>query len=189
MSLTVEFYRANPVGCPFDNEGNPTPRNLDKFPYNNITCGLVCTPETGPRNPLRRDATDDIYVIPAPAPLTFGMGTLLAAACCIPAILSLVSMWNKIVEINWRATFGQEEDENGQIEGTNGATVKGMKGVNAILKSWLSVIEVPVFSAAVLAVLILGELNLFSPQMRFRTEPIQSIGKRWARRTTSMRPL
>jgi hypothetical protein len=49
---------------------------------------------------MRQRAQNNIYVVPAPEKLTFGTATLLAAACCIPAILSLVSMWNKILEIN-----------------------------------------------------------------------------------------
>lgn len=124
---------------------------------------------------MRKGATDDIYVIPAPHWVTFGTATLLAAACCIPAILSLISMWEKILEINWKSRFGQgEEDE--LIEGTNGATVKSMRGVNTLVGRSLRAVEIPVLGAAVLAILIVGEVNLFSSQLRYETEPMESIG-------------
>ena len=61
-------------------------------------------------------------------------------------------------------------------EGTNGATVESMKGVNSLIRRFLSVVEVPVFGAAVLAILILGEMNFFTKQVRYETEPIASIG-------------
>jgi hypothetical protein len=129
---------------------------------------------------MRGGSVNNIYVIPAPDKLTFGTATLLAAACCIPAILSLVSMWNKILEINWKSRFGNgDEDEriDKPIEGTNGATIKRMSGVNTLIRMFLSAVEVPVFGAAVLAILIMGERNLFSHQVMYQTEPIASIGK------------
>ncbi|KAL2065977.1 hypothetical protein VTL71DRAFT_2048 [Oculimacula yallundae] len=64
-------------------------------------------------------------------------------------------------------------------EGTNGATVesmKGVKGVNSLSRRLLSVLEVPVFAAAVLAILITGEMNFFSEQVRCQTAPIASTG-------------
>ncbi|KAL9085263.1 MAG: hypothetical protein Q9165_007697 [Trypethelium subeluteriae] len=89
-------------------------------------------------------------------------------------------MWNKIVEINWKARFGnvdEGERMDDLIEGTNGATIGRMRGVNDMVRLFLSVVEVPVFSGAVLAILILGESNFFSDQVKWQTEPIRSIGK------------
>lgn len=95
LSLTVEFYRINSRPCNQDDNGNLlTHSNPDAFPYDGFTCGLVCDIGLGnPYSPMRdwNGSTKDIYVIPAPHVLTFGTGTLLAAACCIPAILNLVS--------------------------------------------------------------------------------------------------
>ena len=123
---------------------------------------------------------NNIYVIPAPDKLTFGTGTLLAAACCIPAILSLVSMWDKILEINWknRSGAGHADERNDElIEGTNGATIGNMKRVNNVVRVLLSVVEIPLFYGAVLAILIIGERNFFSSQVMYQTEPIVSIGR------------
>ncbi|KAK2762877.1 hypothetical protein FQN54_001052 [Arachnomyces sp. PD_36] len=162
--------------------GNSISSDPIKFPYQVTSCGLICSVEGNPRSPLRGGSASNINVIPVPDKLTFSTATLFAAACCIPAILSLVFMWDKILEINWRTSFenggeGPRMDE--PIEGTNGATVGKMRGVNALVRKFLSTIEIPVFGAAVFAILIMGERNFFSPQMRFETEPIASIGQ-WA---------
>lgn len=177
LSLTVEFFRIQTSNCTHD--GKPLATNIGQFPYG-VTCGLVCSPDEGPFSPMRREAANNIYVIPAPDKLTFGAGTLLAAACCIPAILSLISMWNKILEINWKSRWGNvhaSEHLNDPIEGTNGATLGGMNAVNAWVRDHLSAVESPIYGAAVLAILIVGERNFFSSQVRYQTEPIASVGR------------
>jgi steroid 5-alpha reductase family enzyme len=129
---------------------------------------------------MRQGSTNDIAVVPAPNKLTFGTAVLLAAACCIPAVLSLVSMWNKILEINWKNRWSREEEDeriDELIEGTNGATMKKMKSVEDMIKLFLSVVEVPVYIGAVLTLLIIGELNFFSKQLTHQTENLRSIGK------------
>lgn len=184
LSLTVEFYRITTSDCTHDDSGKPIPPNVAEFPYDdNASCGLTCSLEQGPYSPLRGGSVNNIYVIPAPERLTFGAGTLLAAACCIPAILSLISMWDKILEINWkknRIGGGNADERNDEvIEGTNGATIGNMKRVNKVIRHLLSVVEIPVLYGAVLAILITGERNFFSSQVLYQTEPIASIG-RWS---------
>lgn len=125
---------------------------------------------------MRGGSANNIYVIPAPDKLTFNTAMLLAAACCIPAILSLISMWNKILEINWKMRSGERDMDEQPIEGTNGATIGKMKGVNQEIRRFLSVVEILVFSGAVLAILIIGEINFFSLPVRYQTEPIASVG-------------
>jgi len=170
LSLTVEFYRSNPIPCVLG-EG--------PFPYGDTPCGLdYCVEKTGPMSPMRRGATSEIYVIPAPSALTFSTATLLAAACCIPAILYLISTWLKILELNWKSRFGTGDLQQ-QIEGTNGATVGGMLRINAVVTSVLSVLEILLFGGAVIAILVVGELNFGSAPMVFETELIQSVGQ-WA---------
>ncbi|CZR58895.1 uncharacterized protein PAC_08787 [Phialocephala subalpina] len=179
LSLTVEFFRINPVNCTHDDDGNPIPSDASKFPYGAARCGLVCSIDQGPHSPMRRGAANNIYVIPTPERLTFDTATLMAAACCIPAILSLIFMWNKILEINWKTRRKNEEQMNEPITGTNGATMKQMKGVNGMVRLFLSAVEIPVFGAAVLAILVIGERNFWSHQVVYQTEPITSIGQ-WA---------
>ncbi|KAI0006590.1 hypothetical protein F4779DRAFT_556070 [Xylariaceae sp. FL0662B] len=180
LSLTVEFSRIQTYPCPRDSMGNPLNSDGSSFPYEQEdVCGLTCSIEKGPFSPMRKDAVNEIFVIPAPHRLTFSAGMLLAAACCIPAVLSLVSTWNKILEISWKTRFGNKDDErmHEPIEGTNGATMSKMSGVNDAVRMFLSTVEVPVFAAAILAILIVGELNFNSYQVRYQTEPITSVGQ------------
>lgn len=168
LSLTVEFFRATPVTCP-----------SSEFFYGEDACGLNCSVDSGPSSPLRGGAQNNIYVIEAPNRLSFGTATLLAAACCIPAILSLVSTWNKILKINWKKRFGDENESkhlHEPISGTNDATPAKMMKVNERIRFYLKMIEIPVFGAAILAILILGEMNFFSYRVNYMTEPIASVG-------------
>ncbi|PGH29434.1 hypothetical protein GX50_07814 [[Emmonsia] crescens] len=179
LSLTVEFFRIQPTPCPFDDAGNAISPDARRFKYN-TQCGMTCSEDTGPLSPMREGAASNIYVIPAPDKITFGTATLMAAACCIPAILSLISMWNKVLEINRMNRFGigKEEDQVDEpIEGTNGATIKKMNRVNSLVRLFLSAVEIPVLGAAVIGILILGEMNFFSPQVLYQTEPVASIGQ------------
>ncbi|RHZ63795.1 uncharacterized protein CDV56_109209 [Aspergillus thermomutatus] len=180
LSLTIEFYRINSHPCTVN--GRPISRDSKEFIYGTTMCDLTCSVDAGPFSPMRQGSANNIYVIPAPERLTFGAATLLAAACCIPAILSLASMWNKILEINWTRRFGNSYRNKRQdevIEGTNGATLGKMNKVNEMIRSFLSVVEVPIFGAAVLVIIIIGERNLFSDQVVYQTEPMKSIGQ-WA---------
>ncbi|GFF28719.1 hypothetical protein IFM58399_02067 [Aspergillus lentulus] len=180
LSLTIEFYRIKPHPCTVN--GRPIFKNSDEFHYGTTMCNLTCSVVAGPFSPMRQGSANDIYVIPVPEKLTFGAATLLAAACCIPAILSLASMWNKILEINWTRRFGNPDRNKKQdevIEGTNGATLGTMNKVNEMIRSFLSVVEVPIFGAAVLVIILIGEMNFFSDQVRYQTERIESIGQ-WA---------
>lgn len=184
LSLTVEFFRSDKSDCMHDDSGNPISQDPAEFlDKDNARCGLTCSVKEGPFSPLRGGAANNIYVIPAPHKLSFGMGTLVAAACCIPAILSLVSMWNKILETNWKARSGKRREKGEEtkaidepIPGTNGATVGKMKGVNATIRRILGVVEIPLFGGFVLAILIIGERNFFSAQLMYQTEPVPSIG-------------
>ena len=178
LSLTVEFIRLDATTCPPDDPASIAWALTGKFFYNS-TCGMTCG-AAGPYSPLRLGSADNIYVIPVPHELTFNTATLLAAACCIPAILSLVSTWIKILEKNWeklspKDPLRKNSDEQ-PIEGTNGATPKQMTGIAKKIRGWLTLIEIPVFIGAVLAILIKGEMNFFSTPVKYQTEPIQSIG-------------
>jgi hypothetical protein len=168
LSLIVEFMRLEAIPCPSAGK---------VFSYGE-SCGLTCTTDKGPQSSLRQGSTNNIYVVPAPSELSFNTATLLAAACCIPAILSLVSTWIKILDHNWERFSKKEVKPDDPIKGTNGATINHMTGIGEKIKEWMSLIEVPVMAAAVLAILIQGERNFWSPQVYYQTEPITSIG-RW----------
>ncbi|KAF5009288.1 hypothetical protein FDECE_4500 [Fusarium decemcellulare] len=182
LSMAIEFYRIQTKDCWRDADGNPVSLNPAEFPYmEGNNCGITCSVQDGPRSSMRGGSANNIYVIPAPDKLTFGAATLLAAACCIHAILCMVSMWDKVLEINWKRHFGrqEEEPEDKPISGTNGATPGMMKKVNQTIGYFLKILAVPVFGGAGLAILIIGETNFFSRQVDYQTEPMANIGQ-WA---------
>lgn len=88
---------------------------------------------------------------------------------------------DKILEINFKSRFGWGLDNdlgiNEPIQGTNGATVGKMNRVNETIRFFMSVAIVPVFAAAGFAILVIGETNFFSTQVRYENEPMASIGK------------
>ena len=100
---------------------------------------------------------------------------LLAAGFCIPAILSLIFTWDKILEINWKSRRHGEQLDH-QIEGAN-ITVRELKGINLVVRKFLSVIEVPLFGGVILTIIGIGEANFFSSQVIYQTEPMASIGE------------
>ncbi|KAI0477261.1 hypothetical protein GGR56DRAFT_398945 [Xylariaceae sp. FL0804] len=188
LSLTVEFYRSGPSDCLVDNEFNLRKPNIS---YLGDQCNPSCVVGPGgPYSPLRQGSANNIYVIPIPRRLTFDAGTLLAAACCIPAILSLIFTWNRILQINWKQRpscsymtgYGRQDDKerlNQPIVGTNGATEGKMINVNDRIKGFIYRLVAPVFGGAILGILVTGERNFFSPQVNYQTEPMTSVGQ-WA---------
>ncbi|KAJ9613385.1 hypothetical protein H2200_003327 [Cladophialophora chaetospira] len=153
---------------------------------------------------MRGGSANNIYVIPAPDKLTFRAATLLAAACCILALLLLISnllmsSWNKIGEGNGRKeeterdhdsetpaspgldiTRIEERQDREETQGTNDQctchTDEEDDTRNRRIRSYLAI---PIFGAIILAILAIGEVNFFSPQVRYQTEPMRSIGQ-WA---------
>ncbi|KAK6384035.1 hypothetical protein LTR65_009885 [Meristemomyces frigidus] len=182
VSLTIEFYRVSTSPCTHDSSGNLITPDSSDFPYGTAVCGLTCSIPNGPFSPIRRGSGNNIYVIPAPDKFSFGTATLVAAACCIPAILLLVSMWLKILQINYKKAFGEEEADNVTLTScpdvhSRGGLKRSVKAnLQAFFKLARNFYEVPVFGAAVLAVLVIGERNLFSQQVSYQTEPVTNIG-------------
>ncbi|KAI0483795.1 hypothetical protein F4859DRAFT_474191 [Xylaria cf. heliscus] len=180
LSLTIEFFRTETHRCSFDDTGAPIdPSNLGAFPYMNADCSLNCVfGSGGPYSPIRQDPTNSPAVIPAPRQLTFSAVTLLAAASSIPPVLTLIFTWDKILEINWRRRFAREDENNDEpISGTNGATPKMITVINGAIRNFLSSIQIPIFSAIVVVLLVIGEINFASKQVSYQTEPFSSIGQ------------
>lgn len=113
---------------------------------------------------MRGGSANNIYVIPAPNKLTFDAATLLAVACCVHAVLCLISMRDKVVE-DWKKK--SKELVNSGMK----------KGLNRTIGSFLTRLAIPVFGGAGLAILIVGEINFFSTQVRYQTEPMANVGK------------
>lgn len=175
--MTIEFYRIETHSCSTDASGNPVSPNASKFHYiEGNNCNLTCSTQNGPSSPMRGGSANNIYVIPAPHTLTFGTATLLAAACCVHAVLCLISMWDRVLEINWRRRFGKQ-NHDAASEDDESANKGVMKKVNDTIGFFLRILAIPVFGGAGLAILIVGEINFFSPQVNYQTEPMANIGK------------
>lgn len=88
-------------------------------------------------------------------------------------------MWDKILKLNWKRRFGDgdKSDLDKPLPGTNAATPAKMMRTDSRIRFYLSMVEIPVFGAAVLAILIVGERNFFSYRVSYQTEPMASIGK------------
>ncbi|KAI0907378.1 hypothetical protein F4823DRAFT_630380 [Ustulina deusta] len=171
LSLAVEFFRTEPHDCPFDGMGAPF--NLA------ASCSRNCSDGPSvPFSPIRKDPTNQPAIIPVPQRLSFSAVTLLAAASSIPPVLTLIFTWEKILEINWKRRFAREEvKSNDPIEGTNGATPKMITFINGAIRNFLSTIQIPVFTGIVVVLLVIGELNFWSTQVSYQTEPFSSIGQ------------
>jgi hypothetical protein len=164
LALCVEFYRVTPIGCSIDD-------------YEHATCHLTCSEDKGTSSPMRGGAAGNVYVIKVPRILTFNASMLLAAAFCIPAILSLIFTWDKVLEINWKRRRDVEQEQlDARVEGAN-ITVGELKGINSVVTTFLSVIEIPLFGGVILTIIGVGEANFFSSQMLYMTEPMAAIGK------------
>lgn len=184
LCLGVEFYRIRAVDCPFSgsSQAQKNSENPEDFHYlNSTSCRLKCSSENGPKSPMRGGAADNLYVVPAPTVLTFGTATLLAAACSIHAILCLLSMWSKVVKINGKTN--PQNDESVSVntrerdEGTTGASNSAVDSINKKISHFLSMIAIPIFGGAGVMIIIIGEINFFSKQVRYQTEPMASVGK------------
>jgi hypothetical protein len=86
----------------------------------------------------------------------------------------LIFTWDKILEINWKRRR-EAEDLNEPVEGAN-VTVGELKGINSVVRMFLSVVEIPLYGGAIIATLCIGEVNFFSHQISYQTEPMASIG-------------
>jgi hypothetical protein len=174
-SLTLEFFRVNTSDCMYDDSGKPISLQAREFPYGNATCGLICSIDQGPYSPIRSGSANNIYVIPAPDIITFDRAMLIAPVCSIPAMYLLIHVWSRVNE--WKLLFGSR-DEDLSSESSKGATLAQTRKINARVgrRLWHSA-EILFFVALELSVLIFGELNFFSAQVYWQTEPMPSIGR------------
>ncbi|KAH6643107.1 hypothetical protein C7974DRAFT_409603 [Boeremia exigua] len=177
IALCVEFSRVTATDCSHDEAGIPN-LTVGKFPYGNTTCNLTCSEDTGPYSDMRGGSAKNIYVVPVPSVLTFNAAMLIAAGVCIPAILSLMFTWDKILESSYRTRRKTQHDcEQSQQSDAIKITPHDLKGINTTVTRFLGVIEIPLFGGIVLAILIVGEINFFSNQLMYMTEPMASIGQ------------
>ncbi|KAJ5834096.1 hypothetical protein N7447_000122 [Penicillium robsamsonii] len=122
-----------------------------------LTVVLLVPPENGPASPLRLGPADNVYMVPVPTELSTKTTTLIAAGCCLPPVLLLVSTLLEIL------------DDSRWI----------YDDYKPVLKSGGDLFILPVSTALMLAVLVKGEMNFWSLQTKYQTEAMQSVGQ-WA---------
>jgi hypothetical protein len=208
LSLTVEFYRTDPVPC------NDSEITQNTFNYSVTTCGLRCD-TSWPISPIRGGSANNINVVPAPHVITPNAAMLLSAGSCIPAILLSISLLIKVHDTNPNAPKASENspDKTGPVVTTGEPSGKDtsdhMTEVRAeqdsspssshddvskhhvsftkagfiksklrqSLKAFRSNFEAPVFGAAILVIVVIGERNLWSGPIYYDTEPIANVGE------------
>jgi hypothetical protein len=185
----VAFYRASAQPC-LDSQGG----FVTVSAFLNATAGgslqTACAPQCSIITAIRQDPSNPSQWVLAPRRgMTFNTGTLLCAACCIPSILSLLSVWNKVMHFNWRRRWGrgntntaegianekkpqqeltqEERDERDLRE----------RWMDNRIRLFLGLVERIVFMVCILAIVVLGEINFWSPQMRAGVEHINGVGE------------
>lgn len=161
--------------------------NPSQFPYGNTQCGMICNTNDGPFSPIRGGSANNIDVVPAPTVFTFSAATLVSAACAIPCILMMIGIIIKIIETDDSTSSrqsNQDQPQEGEIFGIGLQTEeaeeqstpsepKGNKMID-LFQRWF---EIPFFLLAILAIVIIGERNLFSAPVRYDNEPMANVGQ------------
>jgi hypothetical protein len=172
--LTVEFCRTKTHACLYSDSGLPTSTDARVFNYTYPpTCNLTCSAVTGPFSRIRQGSANNVFVVPAPERITFGMGTLFSAGCCIPPVLYLMSIWIKILKHNWTEDWAIREDDEQGAGGSTKATPGNIKELARKILDYESL----VIGALVVCILVLGELNFSSAQVNWQSEPMSAIGR------------
>ena len=188
LSLIVAFYRASPQSC-LDSQGHIVTASA----FGNATAGgslqTVCAPQCSLITAIRQDPSNPSQWVFAPSRgMTFNTATLLCAACCIPSILSLLSVWHKVMHFNWRRrwrrgnTEGVANEKKPQQELTqeerNARDLRvDERWMDNRIRLVLGLVERIVFMGCILAIVVLGEMNFWSPQMRAGVEHINGVGE------------
>jgi hypothetical protein len=192
LSLIVAFYRASPEPCLDSQDNNVTVSN-----FTNVTSSqasqVICTPQCNYTTVIRTDPSNPSQWVLAPnRGMTINTATLLCAACCIPAILSLISVWQKVMHISWIKRWTRRPNTPDTVGGgTNEKPPEGLtleelhertirddeRWMDKKIRLVLGLVERIVFTVCILAIVILGEINLWSPQMRAGVEHINGVGE------------
>jgi hypothetical protein len=183
FSLAIEFFRASPVHCVHDDSGEVI-SDPGSFPYGGASCSLRCSLELGPWSSIRAGSAIDINVVPAPTKLRFGACILLSIVCCIYSSMPLFAMGLNALESakmrRWKVKGRTVRDPHSQVTSNTASHVLSavnLKGIDSLGRKFLWVVEVLFLATlASLAIVIVGERNLFSSQLSYQTEPFVAIG-------------
>jgi hypothetical protein len=173
LSLAVEFFRTAPSSCAQNEGGDIVSVIASQFTYGSTQCGLTCNTDQGPFSPIRRGPANNIFAIPVPQVLSFGTGILLSIGSCIPAILVSASVFVFIKQIelgHYDIVSDVETQESVDLwRNRHFAALSG--------RLFGHDFQLALLGIAVLAIIVLGEINLFSTQLRYGTEPMSNVGE------------
>jgi hypothetical protein len=141
-----------------------------------LQCPQFCTANTV-SSPIRPSVDGDPQFILSPGRgMTIKTAILVSLACCIPTLISLATTWNKILAENAiKLGFMNQETDAGSAHSR--AREAFRQRVANFFKAGLHLAELTVFVVFSVLVVILGEINFWSPQMRSGVEPMQAVGK------------
>lgn len=126
--------------------------------------------------------------------ITINTGLGLSVGFCVPAVLSMASIWLKLVREklpglatylpNWNSDDSESQsnmaaawtDEIWRNEHITPEERHEDKKRNDVIRRGLGLVERVVFSAVIVAIVILGERNFWSVEMRAGVEPMSSVG-------------
>lgn len=187
VSLAIAFFRAQKQDC-VDEQGNIL-HDVSDVTQCTLNCAFHDTP-------IRADSNNPMQPNFAPRKgITLNTGFLLSTAFCVLAFLSIVTMWNQVVLDNARRLgfvphedvsilpkMPRRKDESDQSRG-------GVRGLldwishppdnfsSGLIRLGLHLIEMLVYSAAMLAIIIISEITFWSADLRAGVEPMTSVGE------------
>ena len=185
VSLSVAFFRAKSHTCIGD-DGQPIHDASGGVGLCQFNCALF------PDTPIRAGSNSGMQLGFAPRTgVTLNTGIVLSIAFCLLAFLSIVTMWNQVILDNAQQ-LGLIPDASSILPRRNGEGKKS--GVVRGLLNWMShppdnmisgetvklglrLIELLVYSGAMLATIIISEVTFWSVEMRVGVEPMTAVGE------------
>lgn len=166
IAVVVALFRAETVPCQEANGHYISPHDYVRF---NTTCSASCN-GLHFNSPLRA-GQDVVATLPPNLGMTINTACLIGSACCVLAALSLfllpisIARTNRLVQ-----SRGQWSSPAGIAHGDENPTER-------VVRSIVIWAEPVMYSLFILVITILGELNLWSPQLRHSIEAMASIGE------------
>lgn len=116
--------------------------------------------------------------------MTLRTAILVSLGCCIPAAISLIAMWQKLLHANakklgWPGLApanSMREKASRRARNSSTPTEPDITRVEAFIVHFLRVVEYLVFAFLFLAVVVLGEVNFSSHEMLIGVEPMAAVG-------------
>lgn len=178
LGLAVSFWRARAHDC-LDDDGHPFTiaefmNIVDSFNQTQPPdfCHWPSHPLTR-SSPIRPRVVNVVQFVLRPhRGMTISTAILISLGCCVPAVISVAAMWQKVmyanaVKLGWMS----EEEVERKARGIDSESMA------AYLARFLGMVERLVFTGLFLAVVVLGEVNLFSHEMLSGVEPMAAVGE------------